>query len=214
MVTAALKLYENLSLNYFLENFIDLLKKLSKGKPVGIKICLGNPEEFENFCYEIRCSNIIPDFITLDCSSGGSGSAPYEYMEFVGQTLQSAIPFVDKTLKDFGLRDEIKIIASGRITYSADIVAVIALGADLASAARPFMVAMGCVQALDCASNNCPTGIATQNKNLSSTIKEKNFSNKIANFHKLTMNGVVSLTASLGLTSIDDISSKNVCFRN
>lgn len=138
--------------------FIKKLRDLSGGKPVGFKLCIGRRSEFFAICKAMVETGIYPDFITVDGGEGGTGAAPQEFSNSVGMPLRDAVAFVYDVLVGFDLKKHIKIIASGKVSTGFDIVKNIALGADICNAARGMMFALGCIQALECNSNTCPTG--------------------------------------------------------
>jgi glutamate synthase domain-containing protein 2 len=146
-----------------LMEFIGTLRRLSGGKPVGFKLCLGSQHEFLAICKAMLETHIYPDFITVDGGEGGTGAAPLEFSDSVGTPLNDALVFVHNALVGFNIRDRIRLIVSGKITTGFDMVAKIAMGADMCNSARGMMFALGCIQALQCHANTCPTGVATQN---------------------------------------------------
>jgi glutamate synthase domain-containing protein 2 len=146
--------------------FIVKLRTLSGGLPVGIKLCVGDLGDIAALCKAIVESGNGPDFITVDGAEGGTGAAPQELSNSVGLPLEEGLVVVRNMLVGSGLKDKIAINASGRVTTGFSIVRTIALGADITCAARAFMMSLGCIQALKCNTNKCPTGIATLNKDL------------------------------------------------
>jgi len=193
--------------------FIQTLKNLSSGKPIGFKLCIGNTDEFIEICKVMKETKILPDFITIDGAEGGTGAAPLEYTNHVGMPLREALVFVVDTLNSYDLKKDIKIIASGKITNGMDIARVLALGADLCASARGMMFALGCIQALQCHKNNCPTGIATQNKNLAKALVVTNKQQRVANFHKNTIKSFIEMIASAGLKTPDQLMRKHIYYR-
>jgi glutamate synthase domain-containing protein 2 len=151
---------------YELVEFIARVRELSGGLPVGIKMCVGEPREIAVLCKAMLDIGNGPDFITVDGAEGGTGAAPAELSDSVGQPLEEGLVLVRNLLIGCGLRNKVKLNASGRITSGFSIVRTLALGADYTSAARAFMMSIGCIQALKCNTNKCPTGIATQDKDL------------------------------------------------
>jgi glutamate synthase domain-containing protein 2 len=146
--------------------FIVKLRSLSGGLPVGIKLCVGDLRDVAALCKAIVERGNGPDFITVDGAEGGTGAAPPELSNSVGLPLEEGLVVVRNMLVGAGLKDKIAINASGRVTTGFSIVRTIALGADITCAARAFMMSLGCIQALKCNTNKCPTGIATLNKDL------------------------------------------------
>ena len=163
--------------------FVKQLRDLSDGKPIGFKLCVGERAEFFAICKAMVQTGIKPDFITVDGGEGGTGAAPPEYSNSVGMPLRDGLAFVDDALTGFGLRQEVKIIASGKILTGFHMARALALGADLCNSARGMMLALGCIQALECNRNNCPTGITTQNKHLMAGLVPEKKAPRIMNFH-------------------------------
>ena len=185
--------------------FIKRLRDLSGGKPTGFKLCLGRKEEFLSICKAMLQTNILPDFITVDGAEGGTGAAPLEFTNHVGEPLESALVFVHNALVGIGVRDKIRIICSGKIATGFDMVERIALGADICNAARAMMLAIGCVQSMQCNANTCPTGITTQDKRLQQglVVGEKKY--RAANFHKNTMRSFLEIIGAMGLTNPSEL---------
>ena len=186
-------------------NFVQTLRDLSGGKPIGIKLALGRRSEFVAICKAMVELNITPDFVTVDGGEGGTGSAPLEYSNSIGSPLREALAFVDDCLVGFGVREDIKIIASGKIISGFHLVKNLALGADVCNSARGMMLALGCVQSLSCNTNECPTGVATQDPSLSSGLIPANKAERVYQFHKKTVHATVDIISSAGLTSPCDL---------
>ncbi len=185
--------------------FIQQLRELSGGKPVGFKLCIGRTEEFIELVQKMKELNTWPDFITIDGAEGGTGAAPLEFSDSVGLPLEPALIFVDATLKKYGLRDEIKVIASGKVLTAFSILRMRALGADICNSARAFMFSLGCIQALRCNSNDCPTGVATQDKMLQKGLVVTDKSERVYYFHHNTIHAVLELLGACGLTHTEEI---------
>lgn len=186
--------------------FIGQLKELSGGKPVGFKLCLGIFTEFMAVCKAMLATGIIPDFITVDGSEGGTGAAPVEFADFVGTPLNDALAFIDGSLRGAGLRQHIRIIASGKVVTGFDLLTKIALGADMCNAARPMMFALGCVQSRKCHTNRCPTGVATQDKARAKAIDVERRANNVFNYHTATLKNFRELLGATGIGQPDHIS--------
>lgn len=180
-------------------NFVVRLRELSGGKPVGFKLCIGNPAEFLGVCKAMLETGITPDFITVDGAEGGTGAAPVEFSNRLGMVCLEGVYFVHNALVGVGLRDKIRIIASGKTASSFDILTKIALGADTVNAARTMMLALGCIQSRHCNTNMCPTGIATQDPARSKAINVEQKSQRIKNFHHNTLESFYELVGSMGL---------------
>ena len=188
-----------------LMEFVKLLRKGSEGKPIGIKICIGNKSEFLSICKAMVETKTYLDFITVDGGEGGTGAAPQEYSDHVGMPLRDAIAFVFDALNGFGIKDQIKIIASGKVITGFDIVRTLSLGADLCNSARGMMFALGCIQALECHNNTCPTGVATQNPDLMKGLVPEEKSVRVARFQHETVKSAMDLMASAGLSHPDEV---------
>ena len=147
-------------------SFIIQLRALSGGLPIGIKLCVGDPWDVAALCKAIVRAGNGPDFITVDGAEGGTGAAPPELSNSVGLPLEEGLVLVRNMLIGAGLKEKIALNASGRISSGFSVIRTIALGADITCAARAFMMSLGCIQALKCNTNKCPTGIATLNKDL------------------------------------------------
>lgn len=179
--------------------FVKKLRDLSGGKPVGFKLCIGRKSEFYAICKAMIETGIYPDFITVDGGEGGTGAAPQEFSNSVGMPLREGVAFVYDVLNGFDLKKHIKIIASGKVATGFDLVKNIALGADLCNAARGMMFALGCIQALECNSNTCPTGVATQDQSLMKGLVVEDKTVRVKNFHNLTVASAVELLGAAGL---------------
>ena len=142
--------------------FIEELRTLSGGKPVGFKLCIGHPWEWFAIVKAMLQTGTRPDFIVVDGAEGGTGAAPLEFSDHMGMPLQEGLRLVHNTLVGTHLRDEIRLGASGKIISAFDMARTLALGADWCNSARGFMFALGCIQAQTCHSGNCPTGVTTQ----------------------------------------------------
>lgn len=196
--------------DYEMMEFIQTLRELSGGKPVGFKICVGSKEEFINICKAIVETGIYPDFITVDGGEGGTGAAPLEFSNSVGMPYKDAVPFVYNTLVEFGLKDEIKIIASGKIFTGFHIAKALALGADLCNSARGMMLALGCIHALKCNTNRCPVGVATQDERLIKGLVVEDKAERVKNYHNETVKAFVELIAAAGLEKPHQIKRKHI----
>lgn len=186
--------------------FIGQLRELSGGLPVGFKLCIGRTEEFTELCEKMVVTGMRPDFITVDGAEGGTGASPLEFTDSVGMPIEPALMFVRRTIERFRLHGEIKIIASGKVLTSASLMKMLALGADLCNSARGFMFSLGCIQALRCNTNDCPTGITTQDPALVRGIVVSDKSERVFNFHRNTLLSLMELLAACGLDKVEDVS--------
>lgn len=196
-----------------LMDFIKLLRKGSGGKPIGMKICIGNKSEFISICKAMVETKTYFDFITVDGGEGGTGAAPQEYSDHVGMPLRDALAFVYDCLVGFGVKDQIKIICSGKIITGFDIIKTLATGADLCNSARGMMFALGCIQALECHANTCPTGVATQDPRLVKGLVPEEKSVRVARFQHETVKSAMELMASAGICHPDEVDRHVVSMR-
>ncbi len=193
--------------------FVEQLRELSGGKPVGFKLCIGRRDEFFAIAKAMLQTGKMPDFITVDGGEGGTGAAPTEMTNSVGTPLRDALIFVNQTLIGLGLRDKTRIIASGKILSAFHLLRVIALGADTANSARGMMMALGCIQARSCNTDHCPTGIATQNPARAEGLVVSDKATRVANFHRATIENLAELLAAAGLDSLDQLEPKHINHR-
>ncbi|WP_034729971.1 FMN-binding glutamate synthase family protein [Bacteriovorax sp. BSW11_IV] len=191
-------------------DFIVKLRELSGGKPVGIKLCVGIPEEFEELCKLMNEKNIVPDFITIDGGEGGTGAAPIEFSNSIGMSLRDGLIIATDLLREYGLRDKVKILASGKILTGFDIIRCISLGADACYSARGMMLALGCIQALECNKNTCPTGVATQDKGLVRGLVVEDKYVRVANYHRKTVESVTEILGAVGLHHTKELNRNHV----
>jgi glutamate synthase domain-containing protein 2 len=191
-------------------HFIKQLRDLSGGKPIGFKLCLGRKSEFIALCKAMIETKIQPDFITVDGGEGGTGAAPLEYSNSVGMPLREALVFVVDVLIGFGIKNDIKVIASGKVFTGFHLVKNLALGADMCNSARGMMLALGCVQSLICHTNECPTGIATQDPVLASGLVVGDKATRIARFHKETVHATFDLVSSAGLSNPSQLNRSHI----
>lgn len=182
-----------------LMHFISELRELSDGKPVGIKLAIGRESEFVAICKAMVKTGIKPDFITVDGGEGGTGAAPLEYANSVGMPLREALVLVDNCLTGFGVRDEIRVVASGKIFTAFHLVKHLALGADMVNSGRGVMLAAGCVHSLICNTNHCPSGVATQDPALYKGLVVSDKAPRVARFQRKTLLATADLIASAGL---------------
>jgi glutamate synthase domain-containing protein 2 len=185
--------------------FVTRLRELSGGKPTGFKLCIGKRREFLAVCKAMLETGMAPDFITVDGGEGGTGAAPFEFSNSLGTPLVEGLTFVHNALMGIGLRDQIRVIASGKISSGFTLSRMIALGADTCNAARPMMIAMGCIQARKCNTNECPVGIATQNPALTVGLVVDDKAQRIARYHRETIHAAVDLMSAAGLTKPSEL---------
>jgi glutamate synthase domain-containing protein 2 len=179
--------------------FIARLRELSGGKPVGFKLCIGHAHEFLAIIKAMLETGIAPDFIVVDGKEGGTGAAPSEYIDHIGMPLREGLSFVHNALVGAGLRDRVRIGASGMIISAFDVARVMALGADWVNMARGFMFAIGCIQSQACHTDTCPVGVATQDPNRQRAIVVPDKATRVAQFHGKTLEALAEVVAGAGL---------------
>jgi glutamate synthase domain-containing protein 2 len=195
-----------LELCYFIKN----CRNLSGGKPIGFKLCVGQKSEFLAICKAMLKTGILPDFISVDGGEGGTGAAPLEFSNSVGMPFREGLAFVYNALVGFDLKTEIKLFASGKIVTGFHIFRALSLGADACSSARAMMMAVGCIQALECNKNTCPTGVATQDPELIKGLDINDKKYRVYNYHKETVESFVELMAAAGIDDPDKINRAHV----
>jgi glutamate synthase domain-containing protein 2 len=156
------------------------------GKPVGFKAVIGAYGWLDNLFKEVleRGIESAPDFITVDSADGGTGAAPMPLIDDVGLPLRESLPLLIDKLNEYGLRDRVKVIASGKLITPTDVAWALCMGTDFVVSARGFMFALGCIQALQCNRNTCPTGITTHNKRLQKGLNPEDKAVRVASYAK------------------------------
>ena len=193
--------------------FIARLRELSGGKPVGFKLCLGHPWEFMGLVKAMLETDITPDFIVVDGAEGGTGAAPVEFADHIGVPMREGLLFVHNALVGTGLRERIRIGASGKVVSAFDIASTLAIGADWVNAARAFMFAIGCIQSQSCHTNRCPTGVATQDHLRQRALVVEDKATRVFNYHRNTMKALSEILASAGLTHPDQLGPHHLARR-
>ncbi|MFT4601367.1 MAG: glutamate synthase domain-containing protein 2 [Arenicella sp.] len=191
-------------------NYCDRLRELSGGKPVGFKLCVGKVQEFEEICKAMKETGQYPDFIGVDGAEGGTGAAPLEFANNVGLPLYVGLVLVDTLLKKYGVRDKIKVIASGKVFSGFGIFKALSMGADLTQSARSFMLSIGCIHAQLCNTNTCPVGVATQDKHLMKGLNVEDKYVRCYNYHHNTVKAFLELLGATGCTHPDELNSENI----
>lgn len=190
--------------------FIQELRTLSGGKPIGFKLCVGNPAEFVSICRAMKRLDIYPDFITVDGAEGGTGAAPLEFTNSLGMPWAEGLTLVRDTLDLMGLKKHIKIITSGKIVTGFSLFKALALGADTVNSARGMMLALGCIQARRCNTNHCPAGVATNNPRLTVGLVVEDKRVRVANFHGQTLKAFAELMGACGVAKTSEISRSHI----
>jgi glutamate synthase domain-containing protein 2 len=186
--------------------FMQRLRELSGGKPVGFKLCIGKRSEFMGICKAMLNTGILPDFITVDGAEGGTGASQIEFSDNIGTPINEGLVFVNSCLIGVGLRDKIRIIASGKVASGFDLITKISLGADMCNAARAMLFSLGCIQATRCHTNTCPTGITTQDPTRKKSVHVHERGPMVASFHEKTIASFLDIAGAMGLEHVDDLS--------
>lgn len=187
-------------------NFVKQLRELSNGKPVGFKLCIGYRGEFLSICKAMLETGITPDFITVDGGEGGTGAAPVELTNSVGTPLRDALSFVHNALTGTGLREQITLIASGKVLSAFHLLRTLALGADMVNSARGMMFALGCIQSRQCNANTCPTGIATQDPSRYRQLNIEDKARRVASYQHTSIHALMEIVTSMGLDHPSQVS--------
>ena len=193
--------------------FLSRLRRLSGGKPVGFKLCIGHPWEWFAICKAMLETGLTPDFIVVDGAEGGTGAAPLEFSDHVGAPLQEGLLLVHNTLVGLNLRDRIRLGASGKIVSAFDIARAMALGADWCNSARGFMFALGCIQAQHCHTGACPTGVATQDPQRQQALVVPDKIERVARYHRNTLHALQELVQAAGLHHPGEITAAHIVRR-
>lgn len=193
--------------------FVQRLREGSGGKPIGFKLCIGRKHEFLAIVKAMLETKILPDFITIDGSEGGTGAAPAEFTNRLGVPCLEATFYVNQVLKGAGLREDIRLISSGMTATGFDLLEKIAVGADTVNAARSMMLALGCIQARHCNTNHCPTGVATQDPFRARAVDIEEKSVRVRNFHHATIEAFLELCGAMGLSDPDDLTADDLLRR-
>jgi glutamate synthase domain-containing protein 2 len=194
-------------------HFIAELRRLSGGKPVGFKFCLGHPWEWFAIVKAMLQTGITPDFIVVDGAEGGTGAAPVEFSDHVGAPLQEGLLMVHNTLVGVNLRQRIKIGCAGKVITAFDVARMMALGADWCNSARGFMMALGCIQAQACHTGHCPTGVTTQDPVRQQALVVPAKAERVHNFHRSTLHALQELVQAAGLEHPQQITAHHIVRR-
>jgi len=190
--------------------FLQGLRELSGGKPVGFKLCIGRREEFLCIVKAMLETRITPDFITVDGAEGGTGAAPYEFSDSLGLPLTEGLSFVHNALLGADLRGRIRLVASGKVSTGFDMIAKMALGADMINMARPMMFALGCIQARRCDTNRCPSGVATQDPRRGAAVNVRRHGERVRNLHAASLTSFAELLGAMGHVSPDELRPEEI----
>jgi len=196
-----------------LMQFVARLRELSGGKPVGFKLCIGHPWEWFAIAKAMLATGITPDFIVVDGAEGGTGAAPIEFVNHVGTPLREGLRLVHNTLVGIGLREQIRLGASGKVISAFDMARIMALGADWCNSARAYMFAIGCIQAQTCHTGRCPTGVTTQDPTRQKALVVEDKSVRVANYHANTLKALGELLCAAGLQHPGDLRPHHIARR-
>lgn len=185
--------------------FVERLRNLSGGKPIGFKLCLGKKVEFMAIVKAMLETKILPDFITIDGSEGGTGAAPVEFSNRLGTPCIEATYYINQVLIGAGVRDEIRLISAGHTATAFDMLEKIIVGANTVNAARSMMIAVGCVQAKSCNTNKCPTGIATQDPARARAVDVDEKAIRVKNYQEATVHAALDLCGAMGFSNPDNL---------
>lgn len=185
------------------EDLLDMIEYIREltGKPVGIKSVIGS-EEWLDHLFTLICTrgkSSAPDFITVDSADGGTGAAPMPLLDDMGLPLNESLPMLVNKLNEHGLNSQVKVISSGKLVTPADVAWALCLGANFVASARGFMFALGCIQALQCNKDTCPTGITTHDKRLQRGLNPHLKSIRVANYVKNIVHEVGMIAHSCGV---------------
>ncbi|MFE1288430.1 FMN-binding glutamate synthase family protein [Streptomyces sp. NPDC058751] len=182
-----------------LVRFVARMRELAGGKPTGLKLCVGSRRQFLAVCKAMLAEGVTPDFIVVDGSEGGTGAAAPEFAAALGTPLTEGLVTVHNALVGTGLRDRVRIGASGRVATGSDIVKRLLQGADYTNAARAMMLAVGCVQALRCHTNTCPTGVATQDPRRVRALDVADKAERVRRYQRATVRSASRIMAAMGV---------------
>ena len=194
--------------------FIARLRDLSGGKPTGFKLCIGHPWEWFAIAKAMLATGITPDFIVVDGAEGGTGAAPLEFTDHVGAPLQEGLLMVHNTLVGLNLRGRVKLGCAGKVVSAFDIARMMALGADWCNSARGFMFALGCIQAQNCHTGHCPTGVTTQDPMRQQALVVPAKAQRVENYHENTLKALQELVQAAGLQHPGQITASHIVRRS
>ena len=193
--------------------FIADLREKSGGKPTGFKLCIGNRWEVMAICKAMLETGIRPDFIVVDGAEGGTGAAPVEHSNNIGLPLRDGLLFLQNALVGSGLREDIRIGASGKVITAAHLAVNLAIGADWCNSARGFMFALGCVQSLRCHTNRCPTGVTTQDPARQRALYVPDKAERVYNYHRNMLGTLRQVLGAAGVADCAALRPHHVCRR-
>ena len=185
--------------------FIQKLRHLSGGKPIGFKLGIGNKKEFIDICEQMFKTEIKPSFITVDGAEGGTGAAPIDFSNYVGMPWEQALIFAVDTLNGYGLKKDIKLITATKIFTAFDIFKALCIGADVCNSARGMMLALGCIQALKCDTNKCPKGVTSNDPASMRGLVVSDEWERVKNYQSETLREFTELFAAAGCSDLSEL---------
>ncbi|MEH6442998.1 MAG: FMN-binding glutamate synthase family protein [Oceanospirillaceae bacterium] len=196
------------------EDLLDMIHQVREvtGKPVGFKVVIGSIGWLDDLCIAIHKRGVdsAPDFITIDSADGGTGAAPQSLIDYMGLPIKRSLPLVVDKLMDYNLRKRVKVICSGKLINPSDVAWALCIGADFVTSARGFMFALGCIQALQCNKNTCPTGITTHDIELQKGLDITDKGERVYQFASKIMYDVGMIAHSCGVTEARQLSRDHV----
>jgi len=196
-----------------LVRFIAEMRELAGGKPAGFKLCVGSRSQVLAICKAILAEGVAPDFIVIDGAEGGTGAAPLEFEDNVGTPLTEGLIAVHNALVGCGLRDQIRLGASGKVATGSDLVKRLAQGADYTNSARAMMMAIGCIQAQRCQTNRCPVGVTTQDPKRARALDVATKHQRVTSYQAGTVGQALQLVSAMGLTGPEDLGPRHLMRR-
>lgn len=190
--------------------FIASLREMSGGKPVGFKMCIGHPHELMAICKAMIETEILADFVVIDGAEGGTGAAPVEFSDHIGMPLREGLVFAQNALVGSGLRDRLKLAASGKVSSGYYMAANMAVGADWCNAARAFMFSLGCVMSMRCHTGECPTGVTTHDPLRQRGLVVEDKARRVANFQRLTLHALAEVVGAAGYEHPRDLKPADI----
>ncbi len=192
-------------------DMINHIRELT-GLPVGFKAVIGSHQYLIDLMEEITCRGIesAPDFISIDSADGGTGAAPQPLFDYVGLPLKESLPLTIDLLSQYGLRERVRVICAGKMITPSGVAWALAIGADIVVSARGFMFALGCIQALQCNKNSCPTGITTHDEDLQKGLVIEDKKERVYHYHKNMIKAVEMIAHSCGVKSPHELQREHV----
>lgn len=190
--------------------FIAQLREMSGGKPVGFKLCIGHPYELMAICKAMNETGILADFVVIDGAEGGTGAAPVEFSDHIGMPLREGLVFAQNTLVGAGLRDKVRLAASGKVSSASYLASNMAIGADWCNAARAFMFSIGCVMSMRCHTGECPTGVTTHDPLRQRGLVVEDKAQRVRNYQRETLRALSDVVGAAGLQHPGELTPSHI----